>query len=50
MAQPLREINFGVYLTLLGIGVLTAALQFERRREALRRWAESVRETYQSWD
>lgn len=48
--DPLREINFGVYLTLLGVGVLTAALQFDKRREALRRWADSVRETYQSWD
>ena len=48
--DPLREINFGVYLTILGIGVLAVALQFEKRKEALRRWADSVRDTYQSWD
>ncbi|MCX6366105.1 MAG: hypothetical protein NTX57_05285 [Armatimonadetes bacterium] len=48
--DPLREINFGVYLTILGIGVLAIALQFEKRKEALRRWADSVRDTYQSWD
>ncbi len=48
--DPLREINFGVYLTILGIGVLATALQFEKRREALRRWAESVRNTYKNWE
>lgn len=48
--DPLREINFGVYLTLLGAGVLVAAVQFEKRRDQLRRWTSSLRETYATWD
>ncbi len=48
--EPLREINYGVYLTLLGVGTLAAAIAFERRREALLAWAQSVKETYEGWE
>jgi hypothetical protein len=48
--DPLREINYGVHLTLLGVGTLVAAIAFERRREALLAWAHAVRERYDSWE
>jgi len=47
--DPLREVNFGVYLTLLGVGVLALALQFEKRREALRTWIADLKERYADW-
>ncbi|MGC4047191.1 MAG: hypothetical protein QM758_25620 [Armatimonas sp.] len=48
--DPLKEINYGVYLTMLGVGVLAAAIVFERRREAMLAWAQSVKEKYDDWE
>ena len=42
--DPLTAINYGVYLTALGIGVLWLAITFERRREALLAWAQRAKE------
>ena len=48
--EPLTAINYGVYLTALGVGVLWLAITFERRREALLAWAQSVKEKYEGWE
>ena len=48
--DPLTAINYGVYLTALGVGVLWLAITFERRREALLAWAQSVKEKYEGWE
>lgn len=48
--EPLTAINYGVYLTALGVGVLWLAIRFERRREAVLAWAHSVKEKYEGWE
>jgi hypothetical protein len=49
MQRPLSEVPFGVYLTLLGAVVIVSAVLFERRREEVLRWADSVRSSFDSW-
>ncbi len=48
--RPLGQIHFGVYLTLLGAAVLFSAYFFERRREELRRWAQTTRAAFDAWE
>jgi hypothetical protein len=48
--DPLRQVNFGVYLTALGALVLLSAYLFERRREDVRRWASAARAAFDEWE
>lgn len=50
LRAPLGQINFGVYLTLLGLLVLGSAYLFERRREAVRGWVQATREAFGGWE
>lgn len=44
------HIHWAVYATLLGLVILASALYFEKRGEAVRRWAKETREKLGDWD
>ena len=44
------QINWAIYATLLGLLILASALYFEKRGEAVRRWAQATREKLGDWD
>lgn len=49
LRAPLGQINFGVYLTVLGAAVLASGYLFEKRREEVRAWARAARQTFENW-
>ncbi len=44
------HIHWAVYATALGLLILASALYFEKRGEAVRRWAKETREKLGDWD
>jgi hypothetical protein len=50
LRAPLGQINFGVYLTLVGAAVLASGYLFEKRREEVRAWMQTTRATFDGWE
>ncbi len=50
LRAPLGQINFGVYLTVVGAAVLASGYLFEKRREQVRAWARAARQTFDGWE